>query len=131
MTKEKKIENAVQRAVKKVLNGKYDMSFFSELGDMQECIEEKEVSHELPTFQNLNITEMKTVRESLKSELLKQLKVEEISFLEIMRIIHALDSIGYAFSKIRTNNNKIKFCIEIFYYVNYEALETIALLDRI
>ena len=134
MTQNENIEFVVQKAIQQILNGKLNRDFFAQLEKFDEYIEEplpKDLQELVPLFRMLSWKEMKTAKKLLSRNLIPELYKDNISFLQIMRVLKALVAIDYNVESLKKINKKVEFCIRILQENIYDDLELIALLDKI
>ena len=135
------VEKQATKIVKRIIGGKYDVKVFSELYTIEEQIRRgiytaEELEKLTPLFYEYTLGEQRKLISQINEELLIEIKKEDNSYLQIARILEALNATR-AIKKVKKTSNKIRFCLE---YHNLAAIgytdsintqfKIIALLDR-
>ena len=135
------VEKQATKIVKRIIGGKYDVEVFSELYTIEEQIRRgiytaEELEKLTPLFYEYTLGEQRKLILQINEELLIEIKKEDNSYLQIVRILEALNATR-AIKKVKKTSNKIRFCLE---YHNLAAIgytdsintqfKIIALLDR-
>lgn len=135
------VEKQVQKIVKIITGGKYDIEVFAQLYVMEEQIRRgvytyEELRKTAPLFCEYNLGEQRKIILQITQILLEEIKKEENSYLKTLRILEGLNATNSA-QKVKKTSNKIKFCLEFYslameVYTKNDQLKfkTIALLDR-
>lgn len=132
MTREKNFENVTQKALERILNGKFETKIFDELVGMDEFIKGNAYAREYQNFFSmLNLSECKKLKTSLRKEMFRCLKEENLSYLQTARVIRAFDALGYdIFNKFPTYGNKrVQFCLELIKKDCDFPFDVVAILD--
>lgn len=140
MNKNERIEKVVQKVVKKIIRGKYDVLVINELASLAEFCERNNYSKEelkdvisLIAYDSFTIDDYKKVIVRLKESLLDIIVNDKLSYLQVLRIIESLSVLGFD-KEIKNKNNKIKFCREFsrmagqYYFKMSECFKCIDLL---
>ncbi len=135
------VEKQATKIMKRIIGGKYDVEVFSELYTIEEQIRRgiytaEELEKLTPLFYEYTLGEQRKLISQINEELLIEIKKEDNSYLQIARILEALNATR-AIKKVKKTSNKIRFCLE---YHNLAAIgytdsintqfKIIALLDR-
>lgn len=135
------VEKQATKIMKRIIGGKYDVEVFSELYTIEEQIRRgiytaEELEKLTPLFYEYTLGEQRKLISQINEELLIEIKKKDNSYLQIARILEALNATR-AIKKVKKTSNKIRFCLE---YHNLAAIgytdsintqfKIIALLDR-
>ena len=133
------VEKQATKIVKRIIGGKYDVEVFSELYTIEEQIRRgiytaEELEKLTPLFYEYTLGEQRKLILQINEELLIEIKKEDNSYLQIVRILEALNATR-AIKKVKKTSNKIRFCLEYHNLAGYtDSINTqfkvIALLDR-
>ena len=132
MADKEKIASAVQRIVNQVLKETYDEKIFDEIFLLIEFLEDTTKTYyrtELNLFEGFSITDLRKASTALKKSLLEKINHSEISFLQTMRLVQALDVVAPN-AKFSKANPKVKFCLELWNRDVSSHLELVHLLDQ-
>ncbi|MDO4283461.1 MAG: hypothetical protein Q4D02_07475 [Clostridia bacterium] len=118
MEKSERIEKTLKKVMKKIIHGKYDVLVINELATLAEHCERNNYSNEelkgavsLIFHDSFTLADYKRIRRRLKTELLEMIEIEDLSYLQVLRIIESIEVLGFE-SSIKNKNDKIKFCRE-------------------
>ena len=123
------VKKQATKIVKRIIGGKYDVEVFRELYTIEEQIRRgiytaEELEKLTPLFYEYTLGEQRKLISQINEELLIEIKKEDNSYLQIARILEALNATR-AIKKVKKTSNKIRFCLE------YHNLATIGYTDSI
>lgn len=105
------VEKQATKIVKRIIGGKYDVEVFSELYTIEEQIRRgiytaEELEKLTPLFYEYTLGEQRKLILQINEELLIEIKKEDNSYLQIVRILEALNATR-AIKKVKKTSNKI------------------------
>lgn len=134
----KTVEDIVEKALHKIINGGTNISFIEQLEELniyinsnEECPEE-ERKDAFPDFWEYSLNDLKKIKRYLGIRIADELEYYGYSFLETMRMCIAIIKLSEAL-RIRHRHEKVQFCLSFWSLsrdVGY-SLRKISLLDKI